>query len=182
MKRNFTKLLIISIIFAIIITIINTGFCLGAINNTDYEPFSTTKGIVNEVNQLGSDNPGSGWYLLVAGGTSLFAEAGIILSYFIIFIVVVGIPAFILFLVIIFQGIARVFQIGTEKKWKNITSKVFTYISSVLLVLLCLVLFYEFYALRNFLLFIAWILSLIFVIVFVKELIAMKKYTADIAE
>ena len=175
MKRNFTKLLIVSIICAII-TII---FCFISLKYMDINPFTTTKGVIEEVIQMESDNPGGGWYLIFAGGTALLTDFGIMLVYLIF---VIAIPAFILFLVIVLQGAARLFQIGSEQKWKNITSKVLTYISMTFLILLCLELLSMIFALNNILLAIALISSIVFVVLFIKELKVMKKNTVDIVK
>lgn len=168
MKRNFTKLLIISIICAII----TFSCCFFSNKYMDYNFFSITEGIVNDVNQMESDNPGAGWYLLIFGGGSLITEFGIVLLYFIFVIVI---PGFILFIIMASQGIARLVQIGNEQKWKNTTSKVFTYISLVLLILFCLELLFVISILKNILLLIALILSIVCVVLFIKELKEMKK-------
>lgn len=175
MKRNFTKLLIISIICAII----TIFFCFISIKYIDYHPFSTTEGVINEVIQKGSGYPGAGWYLLFAGGTALFIDFGFMLT---CLAFVILIPAFIWFLVIVLQGIARLMQIGIEKKWKNTTSKVLTYISMSILILLCLELVYMIFVLNNMLLVIALFSSIVGVVLFIKELKVMKTHVVDIVK
>lgn len=175
MKRNFTKLLIISIICAIITFVC----CYFSGKYMDYKFFSITEGIVNDVNQMGSDNPGAGWYLLIFGGGSLITEFGIVLLYFIFVIVI---PALILSLVILLQVIARLFQIGNEKEWKRTTSKVLTYISMSFQILLGLELLSMIFALNNILLAIALISSIVGVVLFIKELKVMGKQTVEIVK
>lgn len=174
MKKTFTKLLIISIICAII----SFTLCLFSVKSNSFN-FSTTNQVVDEVKEAGSDNPGAGWYLLLAGGTAAMADIAI--GFAMIFLVLL-IPGFMLFIIVISQGISRLVQIGEEKNWKNTTSKVFTYISIVLQILLVFV--YIFNLLSNlnfnkFLLGLALTLNVASIVVFIKELPKIKKATGE---
>ena len=174
MKKIYNKLLIISIICAII----SFALCFFSTINSGFD-FTTTKGVVNDVNEMGSDNPGAGWYLLIAGGTAAMAEfaAGIAKL-----IIVILIPSLMLFIIMISQCIARLVQIGEEKKWKDITSKVITYISIVLQILVCFVLIFNLLSNLSFnkiLVFISLVLNIVCVVLFIKELVKTKKLSTQ---
>lgn len=122
MKKNLLKLLVIAILCAII----TLFFCFCSIKYNS--SFTTTEQVINEVNE-GIDSPGAGWYLLFAGGTAVAIDFAMAIS---IMIFTLIIPGFLLFMIVVSQSIARLIQIGTEKKCKNTTSNIFTYISIVL--------------------------------------------------
>ena len=170
MKKSYTKLLIIAIICLI-------GTCIFSSLAMQVE-FSYTKQVGEEFNQMGTDNPGSGWYLLIGGGTALLADLAIALAY----IMILGIPVLILFFILISQLIARLVQIGEEKKWKNTTSKVFTIISIVLQIILCtyqlFIIICEF-EINKILLSLSLILNITSVVLFIKELRKMKNINCD---
>ena len=110
MKKNLLKLLVIAILCAII----TLFFCFCSIKYNS--SFTTTEQVINEVNE-GIDSPGAGWYLLFAGGTAVAIDFAMAIS---IMIFTLIIPGFLLFMIVVSQSIARLIQIGTEKKWKNI--------------------------------------------------------------
>lgn len=86
-------------------------------------------------------------------------------------------------MIVVSQSIARLIQIGTEKKWKNTTSKVFTYISIVLQVLVCLSLLFNILSnliVNKILLVIALVLNIVCVVLFIKELLKIKKNNTEI--
>lgn len=134
MKKNLLKLLVIAILCAII----TLFFCFCSIKYNS--SFTTTEQVINEVNE-GIDSPGAGWYLLFTGRTAVAIDFAMAIS---IMIFTLIIPGFLLFMIVVSQSIARLIQIGTEKKWENTTSKVFTYISIVLQVLVCLSLLFKY--------------------------------------
>lgn len=174
MKKTFTKLLIISIICAIISFVL----CMFSVKSNSFN-FSTTNQVVDEVKEAGSDNPGAGWYLLLAGGTAAMADIAI--GFATIFLIIL-IPGFMLFFIVISQGISRLVQIGEDKKWKNTTSKVFTYISIILQIFLSFV--YIFNLLSNLkfnrlLLGLALITNVANIVVAIKELIKIKKFPIE---
>lgn len=175
MKKIYNKLLIISIICAIISFIL----CFFSAISNDFE-FTTTKGVVNEVNEMGSDNPGAGWYLLIGGGTAAMVDIAAGIANLIIIILI---PSFMLFLIMISQCIARLVQIGQQKKWKDITSKIITYISIVLQIILCLLLIFNLLSNLSFnriLLFLALILNIACLVLSIKELAKIKQINAEI--
>lgn len=166
MKKSYTKLLIIAIICLI-------GTCIFSSLAMQVE-FAYTKQVGEEFNEMGTDNPGSGWYLLIGGGTALLADFAITLAY----IIILGIPVLILFLIMILQLIARLLQIGEEKKGKNTTSKVFTIISIVLQITLCTYQLFIItcqFEMNKILLSLACVLNITSVVLFIKELRKMKK-------
>lgn len=177
MKKIFNKLLIITMVCAIISYIL----CFSSAINNDFD-FTNTKGVVNEVNEMGSDNPGAGWYLLMAGGTAAILDVTAGIANLIIIILI---PSFMLFVIMISQCVARLVQIGEQKKWKDITSKIFTYISVVLQILLCLVLIFSLLSNLSFnrvLLFLALILNIACLVLFIKNLANIKKINTEIIE
>ena len=112
MKKNLLKLLVIAILCAII----TLFFCFCSIKyNSSFTSFTTTEQVINEVNE-GIDSPGAGWYLLFAGGTAVAIDFAMAIS---IMIFTLIIPGFLLFMIVVSQSIARLIQIGTEKKWKT---------------------------------------------------------------
>jgi len=130
---------------------------------------------MENVNNAGEGNPGAGWYLLIVGGIGLGADLamGFILIFILIFI-----PFFMNIFIVVSQGIARLFQIGLEKNWKNIVSKVFTVISILIQVLLCLLLLLILLTnleISKILLFLALALNVTSVVLFIKEFIKMNR-------
>ena len=176
MKKNLLKLLVIAILCAIITLFFS--FC-SIKYNSSFTSFTTTEQVINEVNE-GIDSPGAGWYLLFAGGTAVAIDFAMAIS---IMIFTLIIPGFLLFMIVVSQSIARFIQIGTEKKWKNTTSKVFTYISIVLQVLVCLSLLFNILSnliVNKMLLVIALVLNIVCVVLFIKELSKIKKNNTEI--
>ena len=176
MKKNLLKLLVIAILCAII----TLFFCFCSIKyNSSFTSFTTTEQVINEVNE-GIDSPGAGWYLLFIGGTAVAIDFAMAIS---IMVFTLIIPGFLLFMIVVSQSIARLIQIGTEKKWKNTTSKVFTYISIVLQVLVCLSLLFNILSnliVNKMLLVIALVLNIVCVVLFIKELSKIKKNNTEI--
>lgn len=177
MKKIYTKLLIISIICAVI----SFGIFVFSSMSNDLE-FSGTQEVVNEVNEMGTDNPGAGWYLLIAGGTVGMVE---IVAGIAILIIVIVIPSMMSLGIVISQCIARLVQIGQQKRWKDTTSKVFTYISIVLEILLCFVIILNLLsnlAFNRMLLLVALILNISCIALFIKELAKIKKTNKEMIE
>lgn len=177
MKKIYNKLLIVAIICGVLSAIL---CCLSAMN---YKfDFPATNNVVNETINLGSDNPGSGWYLLFAGGAGLAVDfAGAVATLLLILLI----PCSILLAIIISQGIARLVQIGMQKRWKNITAKTFTYISITLQIVLCLMLLFLMMSnlsCNKILLLLALIANVICVVLFIKELKKSKKICTEIIE
>lgn len=174
MKKSLLKLLIITILCAI------TTFLLCYCSyKYSFISFPTTKQVINSVNES-SNSSGAGWYLLFAGGTAVTLDFLMDLS---IMIFTIILPGVLLFIMIASQGIARLIQIGTEKKWKNITSKVFTYISIFLQALVCLLLILNILSdlsVNKILLAIALVINIVCVIIFIKELSTIKKYKIEV--
>ena len=125
MKKNLLKLLVIAILCAII----TLFFCFCSIKyNSSFTSFTTIEQVINEIKEC-IDSPGAGWYLLFIGGTAVAIDFAMAIS---IMVFTLIIPGFLLFMIVVSQSIARLIQIGTEKKCRNTTSNIFTYISIVL--------------------------------------------------
>ena len=173
MKKSYTKLLIIVLLCLI-------GTCIFSCLAIEVG-FTYTEQVGKELNEMGTGNPGSGWYLLIGGGTALLADLAIALAY----IMILGIPVLILFFILISQLISRLVQIGEEKKGKNTTSKVFTIISIVLQIIICIyqlfIIICEF-EINKILLSLALILNITSVILFIKELRKMKKINTQVVQ
>ena len=169
MKKIFSKLLIIEV-SCLIITVL---LCIFSIYNIGNVQNSVTGEIIEQ--EVDTNSPASGWFLL--GGLGIGAVADIGHAIMIGFAVLI-IPGFLLLITAILQIIARLMQIGIEKHWKNITSKVLTYISIVLKFLVCFVLLFDVLSnlmIRKFVLVVALVLNIVFIVLFIKELSKIKK-------
>lgn len=176
MKKVFNKLLIISVICVVI----SFSLFFFSTTSTDFD-FRATREVVDEVNEMGSDNPGARWYLLMAGGTATMVDIAVGIANLIIILI----PSFILLVIMIFQCVARLVQIGQQKKWKDITSKILTYISIFLQILLCLVLIFNLSSNLSFnrtLVLLVLILNMVCLVLFIKELVKIKKNNIEIVE
>lgn len=165
MKKNCNKLLIIAILCAIV------SFVLCYFSAKSYElDFAITNNAVNETLDMGSDNPGAGWYLIFAGGAGFALDFayGITVLFFALLV-----PAIILSAIIFFQCIARLIQIGKYRKWKYIIGKIVTCISVTLQLMLCLLLtclLASNLPLNKILLLITLILNVFCIILFIRKL------------
>lgn len=170
MKKFYTKLLIVSIICTILVFIL--CFITLFINGFD---FLATENVIDELNSADRDMPGGAEYFLIKGGFSLLTDFTVGLAYLFITLII---PSFILLAIILSQSIARLFQISTEKKWKNITSKIFTYISLLLQILL----FYRLFVISSLpnintiATYIALFVNIFCIIFFIYTLIKLKKF------
>lgn len=168
MKKNFSKLLII----AFLCLIITVFFCIFSIYNMDNTQNPKTGQMVEKVD---TDSPAAGYAVLAGLGIGTMSDIG---SAIIIFTTVLLIPSFLLLIIVILQMIARLMQIGIEKHWKNITSKILTYISIVLQFLVCFVLLFDILSsltTGKFMLVLAFILNIASIVLFIKELSEIKK-------
>lgn len=171
MKKSYTKLLIIAII-CLILTYVFFSLVMKI-------EFTYTEQVGEQLNEMGTDNPGAGWFLLFGGGTALAADFLTALAY----VIILGIPLLILFFISISQIIARLVQIGEEKKGKNTTSKVFTIVSIVLQIVLCTYLLFIIiceFKINKILLSLALILNVSSVVLFIKELRKMKRINTKV--
>lgn len=177
MKKNYNKLLIIAIICGLISAIL----CYLSAINYKFD-FATTNNVVNEAVNMGNDNPGAGWYLLFAGGVSFTTEFASAIA---ILLLILLIPCSILSAIIISQCIARLAQIGVQKRWKDVIAKILTYISITLQIVLCLILLFLIISnlsCNKILLLFALIVNVICIVLFIKELTKAKKICTEIIE
>ena len=163
MKKSLNSLLVWSIIFMVITVIL--GFFAMRFDGFNF-PFLSK---VSETFNGMENNPGSGWYLIFAGGAALLSDLalGFLLVWYVIFV-----PFLLNLLITSLQGIARLFQIGVEKNWKNIVSKSLTIISIIIKIILCLllllVLFIGFQV-SQIILFVSLCVNIVGVVLFIKE-------------
>jgi len=128
LKRINKNFIIISAIVLSLTLILGLIFIFNM--NSD---FVITKTILGEMtSSIDGNNPGAGGLLIlslfVSGLTFLGEIALLIIVAFMFFIIPVG--ANIVLLII--NTIARLFQIGEYRNWKNITTKVLLYLSTIL--------------------------------------------------
>lgn len=171
MKKSLTKLLII----AIICLIISGLFIRLSMNEFT---FTFTEQVKEEFNEMDKDNPGAGWYLLIVGGTAFTTDLFLAFAYAIL----LGVPLLTLIIIVLLQIIARLMQIGEKKKWKDTTSKVFTSISIVVQILLCVYLLFIMicgFMINKLLLALVLALNITSVVLFIKELRKVKKNNTE---
>lgn len=173
MKKFYTKLLVVSIICTILVFLL----CLITLFINGFD-FLATEQAVDELNSAVRDTTGGGEYLLyflIKGGFSLMADFTVGLAYLFTTLII---PSFILLAIILSQIIARLFQIKSEKKWKTITSKIFTYLSLILQFLL----FYRLFVIlsipniNTIATYIALFVNIFCIIFFIYTLIKLKKF------
>ena len=167
MKRIFNKLLVISLVCGILSVLL----CIISIGDFD----SYTLDVIDEMQSNTNVDDVSGYANLMKVSLFMFLDMGGILGYFIF---VVLIPGLMLFGIVILQIFARLFQIGNEKKWKNIVSKILSYTSIFFQLLVCIVLMLDIF--RSFsaskiLLMVVFILNIITIAMFFYELSNIKK-------
>ena len=128
MKKIFSKLLILAIVSVILLILIY--FFSINFNNI----VVSAEDIVEGIGDIDNESVTAGYEALgriIGGGLSVLAVATIMIYVCIIF-------GTMFCAIIILQIVARLVQIGNEKKWKNITSEVCTYMSIVIYIILCL--------------------------------------------
>lgn len=171
MKKSLIQLLIIAIICLIV-----SGLLI-RLSMNEYS-FVLSEQVREEFNEMDKDNPGAGWYLLIVGGTAFTTDLILTFAY----IIFLGIPILILIIIVISQIISILIQIGKQKKWKNTTSKVFTIISIVLQILLCLYILFIIicgFMVNKILLALMLALNIISVALYIIELKNMKNFNID---
>ena len=160
MKKSYTKLLIIAIICLLatyLLSILSIRFI-----------FVFTEEVKETVEQM-NGAPGTGEYLIFGGGIAIVSDIALAFAH----AIMLGIAFFMLFLIIVSQSIARLVQIGNEKKWKNTTSKVFTTISIVFQVFVCIYLLFLMISdlmINKILFALVLILNIVSAVLFIKEL------------
>lgn len=152
MKNNLNKLLLISLLSLIVVTII----CWCAIMFDDFNLFYITGKIFLE-------DPGVG---VIFFPFTFLVDFGMAIFYLIMLFIF---PFGTLLLVLVLQIFARLLQIGQSKKWKNIISKIFVYTSLVLQILLCVYLFLIFISTLNLIILLAIVVIIINIVLFIKE-------------
>ncbi len=85
------------------------------------------------------------------------------------------IPSFVAIVIFVFQLVSRLFQIGNVKKWKNTVSKILSYISISIQILLSIYLVLIFISTLNLLLLVSCSAIITSVVLNIKELKKIKK-------
>lgn len=129
LKKMSNKSIIASLIVLIITFILGLIF----IKNIDFD-FTATKTTVDElISNVDGNNPGAGEFmlisLLVGGGLTFLGEVGLLLMTAFCYLVI---PVCTNGIISIINIVSRLFQIGIDKNWKNITTKVLLYIATIL--------------------------------------------------
>lgn len=156
MKKNMTKLLIISIACAVI-TIGGFYGCI-ILDTTSSDSIE----VGNRISEMFSAGD------VITPFFSIIILSVMLLGFTILFMII---PACALIFVVLLQAISRLFQIGIEKKWKYITSIVLTVISILLQALVCINLAITmFLPVNRILLFLILILNVGCIIIFIKEI------------
>lgn len=134
LKKVSNKFLVMSLIILVVTFVLAITFLF----SFKYD-FSITDTVFDKMmSGVDSNNPGAGaWALwsLIIGGFALIGEFGLLLIFFITILIV---PACTHGICLILNGISRLFQIGMDKRWKKIITKVLLYISTILQGLLCI--------------------------------------------
>jgi len=166
MKKRVNFLLILSIVCLTLTTVL----CFFSVIFEDFN-FPATSIVMDNVNNASENDPGVGWYFLLAGSTALTID---ILSGFAIIILLVFLPISISLLVVILQTLARLFQIGNNKKWKDITGQILSIISIIIQILLCNVLVFNLlsnFSVSKILLFLALFINITSIVLFIRQLL-----------
>ena len=130
MKRMCSKILLVTFLCSLLTLLI--CFLTIKFDTIDYQGFELSKKVLEDVNK--SDGaPGSGEYLLIAGTLSFSADIigilGLAIFYgFILFLI----PLALIGLVLLFDLIARLVQLGEPKSSKNTASIVLLIIAIVI--------------------------------------------------
>jgi len=152
MKNNINKLLIISIIVSIVSIIL----CNLSWEFSDFNLFTLTTKLFDE-------NSHAGMILLPM---TIMLDFSLALIYLIFLLLI---PAALRLIIVSLVIIARLFQIGHNKKWKDTTSKVFIYISFALQILLALYFILFFINTLNLILLLVVVGVVVEIILFIKE-------------
>ncbi|MBO5352207.1 MAG: hypothetical protein J6J42_01705 [Lachnospiraceae bacterium] len=128
MRKLFGKLLIMTILVAVV----TLSLCFASLNFND--SFEATKAMGDMAERSGN-NPGVGEFLGIFGTIAITSDV-ILTAYY--FSMIIAVPFLLLAGMSVSQLLALLFQTGEERRWKLRTGKVFTVITTVLQVLLCL--------------------------------------------
>ena len=172
MKTITTKLLILTIIC----TILSLLLCFFSLMYHQ-SGFGLTKKVANQVEESRQEGtPGTGEYLVLAGGAAVIADVATAIMYVTILLVV---PSFILFIMLILQLIARLLQIGERQAKKENASRVLSYISMALQITLATLLLFPLISNFSFMVLLAFGLNVASVVIFILELAKANKILAQ---
>jgi len=165
MRKIFAKLLIMTLIIAVLTLFL----CFASLmHNDSYNPFSATETVYDLVEDAGGNTPGAGEYLAIFGTLALGVDLFSAMTFTALIIII---PGFLFLIAAASQLIALLFQIGTEKRGKIITGKIFTYITAALQILVCLTILLNIFcntAANTFILIGILIFNIIYTVFFIK--------------
>lgn len=145
MKKIFTKILIISIIFllASMIMCYFSAIFIGTTameNDVEKSIYRQKLDILNAEWKMPSSGNAIKLHSYILTIPILALETGFetFENGILIFMLIAVIPIIILGIITILQIIARSIQIGKEQEWKNLTSRMITIISIIIQIMLCL--------------------------------------------
>lgn len=169
MRKNFLKILIISVLCAIV------SFALCFTSVFTYESESRTGQLLDEIQAEEEIDDVEGYGYIVEGAASVLVDIGEAVAVLVFLILIPGVFAL---LMLLLQLISGVMQIGKTKLWKMTTAKICTYISLVLEMVFTLyvgMFLFSNLSVNIILLLITFILNLICSVVFVIEVKNIKR-------
>ena len=133
LKETSKKIILMSLIVLGITIIMGMIFVFNV--DSDFVITRTVWDSMIEV--IDADNPGSGEALIPALFVGMLAFFGELALLGIIFTVYLVIPLVVNLILLIINILARLFQIGKSREWKNVITKVLLYISFAIQGILC---------------------------------------------
>ena len=171
MKTESGKIIVMSLIATVVTLIMGIIFFFNT--NSDFIATKTIWGKMTE--GVSGDTPGSGELVLIASlisGLAFFGELAalgvIIFAYFLI-------PFAANMLTLVLNLIARLFQIGESREWKDVTTKALLYFSIVLQGLLNLYILFLCFTGYGLVYISVYLMLIINVFVFIKNILNLRK-------
>ena len=170
-KKSNTKIIIMTIIALVSTFALGLIFIFNA--NSEFIATKTVWGTMIE--GVDGDTPGSGELVIIASIISGFAFLGELTAFFITISAFFGIPVLANSLILIVNFIARLFQIGETKEWKDVTTKVWLYFSIVLQGLLNVYILFLCFTGYGLVYLLIYLMLIINVFAFIKNILSMRK-------
>lgn len=170
-NKSNKKIIIMTIIALVLTLALGLIFLFNI--NSDFVATKTVWGTMTE--GVDGDTPGSGELVIIASIISGFAFLGELTAFFIIILAYLGIPVFVNALILLINFIARLFQIGDSKEWKDVTTKALLYFSIVLQGLLNLYILFLCFTGYGLAYIAIYLMLIINVFAFIKNILSMKK-------
>lgn len=171
MKTVSGKIIIMSLIATVVTLIMGIIFFI----NTDSD-FVATKTIWGKMTEgVSGDTPGSGELVLIASLISGLAFFGELAAFGVIIFAYFLIPFAANMLTLVFNLIARLFQIGESREWKDVTTKALLYFSIILQGLLNLYILFLCFTGYGLVYISVYLMLIINVFAFIKNILSMRK-------